>query len=126
MSRVVALCSVLFVLAACGGNVQPVTNVQELDSAGVRIVEYAGTPEPTRAITLSPQPIYLLGDGPDDYEFQLIWVGALQPDGSAVVADAGTGDIVRIEPDGSSYSVLARAGAGPGGACQRQWDTLRG
>ena len=79
MSRVIALCSVLLVLVACRGEVQPVANVSELDSAGVRIVVYAGAPKPTRAVTLSPQPIYLHGDEPDDYLFQLIWVGALQP-----------------------------------------------
>ena len=111
--RMVGLVIVVCAGAACGGEVQPVTSVSERDSAGVRIVEYAGAPEPTRTITLSPQPIYLHGDEPGDYLFQSIWVGALQPDGSAVVADAGTQDVVRIGLDGSSYSVLARAGEGP-------------
>ena len=111
--RVVGLMIVVCASAACGGEVQPVTSVSERDSAGVRIVEYAGAPEPTRAITLSPQPIYVHGDEPGDYLFQSIWVGALQPDGSAVVVDSGTQEIVRIALDGSSHSVLARDGQGP-------------
>ena len=113
IAQVIVIVIVASGSAACGGEVQPVGSVSELDSAGVRIVEYAGAPKPTRAITLSPQPIYLHGDEPDDYLFQVIWVGALQPDGSAVVVDAGTQEIVRIDSDGSSYVVLARAGEGP-------------
>ena len=87
------------------------------DSAGVRIVEYDGTPEvPT--LTLAEEPVYTHGTREGDYTFQNIDAadlsGVLYPDGSAVIADWGNQEVVRIDPQGRASELIARSGEGPG------------
>jgi hypothetical protein len=43
----------------------------------------------------------------------MISLGALQPDGSAIVVDAGAQEVLRINHDGTAHTVLARRGRGP-------------
>ena len=84
------------------------------DSAGVRIVEYAGMPELEAPFRFAAEPRYRHGAGPGDYTFQLIHPGSLFPDGSAVVSDIGNNELVVLSPDGSSHEVLAGPEERPG------------
>ena len=110
-SRVLILAAVL---AACGGDAGTTdeVRVQVRDSAGVRIVEYAGVPEVEAPFTLAAEPLYRHGANPGDYEFQFVDAGRLLPDGSAVVA--WYSEVIVLSPDGTTHEVLARAGEGPG------------
>ena len=112
-SRVLILASAL---TACGGDAGPTgeIEVQIRDSAGVRIVEYAGEPEVEAPFTLGAEPLYRHGANPGDYEFQFVNVGRLFPDGGAVVADRQNSEVVVLSPDGTTHTVLARRGEGPG------------
>ena len=87
--------------------------VQIEDSAGVRIVEYAGMPD-TTALRLAAEPRYRHGANPGDYTFQRIHPGSLFPDGSAVLSDIANQELVVLNPDGSSHEVVAGPGEGPG------------
>ena len=101
-------------LAACGGEPRLTGDigVQVRDSAGVRIVEYAGRPEGEAPFALAAEPRYRHGANPGDYEFQFVDAGRLMPDGSAVVA--WYSGMVVLGPDGTTHEVLATAGEGPG------------
>ena len=104
---------VSLIAAGCSdaGNGAPSATVR--DSAGIRIVEYAGEPNGTHAIHFSAEPIFRHGLREGDYLFQAAWTGALQPDGGAVIGDARNSEVVVIAPDGSLRGVLARSGEGP-------------
>lgn len=111
-------CSVLVVtaaLVACVDEPAPTPNVpvQIEDSAGVRIVEYAGAPDTEAPFGFAPEPLYRYGAGPGDYLLTWVTSGVLLNDGGAAVYDADSGDLVLLEPDGRSGSVLARRGEGP-------------
>ena len=101
-------------VAACGGDpgLTEDIGVQIRDSAGVRIVEYAGQPEGEAPFALATEPRYRHGANPGDYEFQFVDAGRLLPDGSAVVA--WYSGMVVLSPDGTTHEVLATAGEGPG------------
>ncbi len=101
-------------LAACGGDpgLTDDVGVQIRDSAGVRIVEYAGQPEGEAPFALAAEPRYRHGANPGDYEFQFVDTGRLLPDGSAVVA--WYSEVIVLSPDGTTHEVLATAGEGPG------------
>ena len=102
-------------LLACGGDTESARDipVRISDSAGVRIVEYAGVPDVEPPFALAEEPRYRHGDGPADYIFQFAEAGRLFPDGSAVVADWYS-EVVVLSPDGTTHKVLARVGEGPG------------
>ncbi|MYG81295.1 MAG: hypothetical protein F4187_05785 [Gemmatimonadetes bacterium] len=93
------------------------TQVHVEDSAGIRIVEYAGVPSPP-TLTLAAEPMYAHGTREGDYTFQNIdqgdLSGVLYPDGSAAIADWGNQEVVRIGADGRSFELIAQAGEGPG------------
>lgn len=80
------------------------------DSAGVRIVEYPGAIQTEGA---APVLLWTHGHGPEDYQFQFVFLGALEPSGHVVVGDGGNREVVRIGPDGSDFEVIARGGQGP-------------
>ena len=103
-------------LAACGSDSRApaAIAVQTQDSAGVRIVEYAGTPESQAPFRLAAEPLYRHGTNPGDYAFQRIVPGRLFPDGGAVVSDVFNEEVVVLSPDGASHEVLAGPGEGPG------------
>ena len=102
-------------LAACGGDPRLTDDigVQIRDSAGVRIVEYAGEPEVEAPFVLAAEPLYRHGANPGDYNFLSPDAGRLFPDGGAVVAE-WYGEVVVLSPDGTTHEVLARVGEGPG------------
>lgn len=102
--------------AACQSDPQPTTEVpvQVEDSAGVRIVEHAGTPVADAPFRLAAAPLYRHGASPGDYAFQGINVGRLFPDGSAVISDFGNSELVILNPEGTRHEVLAGRGEGPG------------
>ena len=103
-------------VVACGGDTGRTRDVQVqiADSAGVRIIEYVGVPEVEPPFAIAEEPLYRHGANPGDYEFQLVNVGRLFPDGSAVVADRQNSEVVDLSPDGTTHAVLARRGEGPG------------
>ena len=101
-------------LISCEDEAGPAGEPMVRDSAGVRIVEYAGAPAADAPFTFSPEPVYSHGSGSGDYTFANIWTGRLLPDGGVVVSDAGNGEVVLLAPDGSSSEILARRGEGPG------------
>ena len=95
----------------------PSVPVRIVDSAGVRIVEYAATPQaPT--LTLAAEPLYMHGAREGDYLFQRIpaggFAGVLHADGSAVISDEGNEEVVRIGADGRHHEIVAGPGEGPG------------
>lgn len=104
----------MLALAGCGGESAPDTGPLVRDSAGVRIVEYAGTPEHEAPFALSPEPAYRHGPGQGDYLFGRIWSGVLFADGRSAIYDAGNSEIVVLSSDGSGHELLARSGQGPG------------
>ena len=113
MTGLGSVATTCLIVVACTGGEPTGQAMSVWDSAGIRIVEYDGVPASAGTVSLSPEPIYRHGTEPDHYLFQLIWLGALQPDGSAIIVDAGSQDLVRIDFGGDSYSILARNGEGP-------------
>ncbi len=103
-------------LSACQPDIRETAGiaVQIDDSAGVRIVEYAGKPETEAPFRFPPEPRYRHGTNPGDYAFQGVQPGSLFPDGSAVVSDVLNEELVVLSPDGSSHEVIAGPGEGPG------------
>ena len=113
----VLLLSILSALCgACGSDDHALPgdpSVQIRDSADIRVVEYAGTPEaPT--LTLAAEPIYTHGAREGDYLFQGDFSGVLFADGSVVVSDWGNGEVVRVGADGRHHEIVAGPGEGPG------------
>ena len=84
------------------------------DSAGIRIVEYAGAPDGQASFGFSAVPLYRHDDSPGDYRFRYVGTGALLTDGSAVVTDGYTEELIMLSQDGTTREVLARRGEGPG------------
>ena len=84
------------------------------DSAGVRIVEYAGEPRIRAPFGLSTEPRYSHGNNPGSYPFRLVHAGALLGDGTAVVSDAINNELIVLSQDGTTHEVLASEGDGPG------------
>ena len=84
------------------------------DSAGIRIVEYAGAPDTRAPFAFATEPRYRHDNNPSDYRLRYIDAGALLADGSAVVADAHTNELIVLSQDGTPPEVLARRGEGPG------------
>ena len=103
-------------LVACSGDNDRTRAIQMQikDSAGVRIVEYAGVPEVEPPFVIAEEPVYRHGANPGDYAFQGINIGRLFPDGSAVVADRENSELVVLSLDGTAHAVLAGRGEGPG------------
>lgn len=111
MRRTLVTATALSLLVGCtAGDVEQAgPSVAVSDSAGVRIVEYPG-PLPGDSIPL--RVVWRHGDDPGEYEFQMVFPGALTPDGSGFVADVGNREVMRLNPDGS-HTILARSGEGP-------------
>jgi len=85
-------------------------SVQIEDSAGVRIVEYIGTPDVNAPFQFPAEPRYRHGTNAGDYAFQGIDPGTILPDGSTVLSDVFNDELVMLSPDGTSHEVLARHG----------------
>ena len=90
------------------------TPVISEDSAGIRIVDYAGAPDVQAPFRFSAEPLYRHDNNPGDYRLRYVSAGALLADGSAVVADAYTNELIVLSQDGTPPEVLARRRAGPG------------
>ena len=90
------------------------TPTMSRDSAGIRIVEYAGMPDTRAPFGLATDPRYRHGDNSGDYRFRYIYAGALLADGRAVVSDAINNELIVLNQDGTTHEVLASEGEGPG------------
>ena len=101
----------LAILGACTDPQVPAPEVTTSDSAGVRILSI-GRPL-SGAVSLGVTPVWTHGFEPGDFPFQRVISGALLPDGSAVVADAGSSEIVAVSSE-AGFRVLMGAGQGPG------------
>ena len=104
----------ILALFACTGDTTPIADAMIEDSAGVRIVQHTGAPDAEPPFAFAPEPAYRHGNDPADYTFARIWRGILLGDGSAAIFDAGTSEVMRLNPDGTFHSVLAPGGEGPG------------
>ena len=80
------------------------------DSAGIRIVEYAGAPDMQAPFRLSAEPRYRHGGNPGDYPFRYVYAGALLADGRVVVSDAINNALIVLSSDGTTHEVLASGG----------------
>ncbi len=102
------------VLAACDGSSElaPADSTTVSDSSGVRIVEHARL-ESGDAFRAGP-PLFRVGDDPGEYEFVRISGGALRADGSSVVSDGATDELLMLNPDGSVRWTAGGLGEGPG------------
>lgn len=105
---------VIAATSACGGDAGRATGPMVRDSAGVRIVEYAGVPDTEPSLALAPEPLYRHGGRTGEYAFGLIGRGRLFADGSVALSDDASSEIVLVTPDGTEHSVAAEAGEGPG------------
>ena len=115
-SRSQLIVMVAVALAACQTETGSTAGipVQMEDSAGVRIVEYMGTPVINAPFRFSAEPLYRHGANPGDYAFQGIHPGSLFPDGSAVISDVFNEELVVLSQDGTTHELLAGPGEGPG------------
>ncbi len=106
--------ALLALAAACDPPAPPAPTIA-IDSAGVRIV----TSDPigsTASCTLSPEPIFSIGDSEDDdnqWFSSVRGVGRLS-DGSVAVADRASAEVRIFAPDGSHLLSMGRHGEGPG------------
>jgi len=107
-----AVAAVTFAAASgCGDGAGPqASGVTVVDSAGVRVVTNATAIPPD---TVRPELLWEYGRDDSEYPFQFVVLGTVASDGSAVVADAGNREVLRIQPDGATHTLLARSGQGP-------------
>jgi hypothetical protein len=98
-------------VSGCGETQDAGSLVTRSDSAGVTVVEIEGRPDPIG--TFQVETVFEHGLRPGDYEFQYVFIGALRPDGSAVVSDGGNREVLEISPDGVDFQMLATFGRGP-------------
>lgn len=103
---------VLLAFVACGDQVRN-PSVVIRDSAGVRIVENGPLSDGQIAFRLSEDPIYRIGWADGDYQFNGITSGGLLPDGSAVVGDRGSGQVIVLSAGGELRHVFGGKGEGP-------------
>lgn len=109
--RIRPLVSCLLFATACAESPAPrAPNVEESDSAGVRVVTIHG--RLSSAPPLNVTQLATHGFGPGEYTFQRIVSAALMPDGSAMVVDRGSSELITAGVDGD-FEVVMRSGQGP-------------
>lgn len=85
------------------------------DSSGVRVVDLPSPSTTSPVFALSETPVYRVGWGDEDRQFERVVAGALRLDGSAVVGDAGgTLEVVFLSQTGSVEAIVGGPGDGPG------------
>lgn len=103
---------VLLTIVACSDRAHG-PSVVIRDSAGVRIVENGLLSDGRIAFRLSDDPVYRIGWADGDYQFDGIASGGLLPDGSAVIGDRGSGQVIVISASGTVRQVFGGNGEGP-------------
>lgn len=101
----------LALVSACTDAQVPAPEVTTSDSAGVRILSIARPL--SGAASLGVTPVWTHGFEPGHFPFQRVISGALLSDGSAVVADVGSSEVVAVSAE-TGFRVLMGAGQGPG------------
>jgi hypothetical protein len=115
----------ILLLGACGGDADPggkpstadATAFIGLDSAGVKIVEYAADTWPEESLwSLDPEPLLAIGvvDGDPEYELASVSGAIRLDDGTIAVADGGAGEIRFFDAEGIHIRSVGRRGGGPG------------
>ena len=102
-------------LAACHAESRAAAGFP-VQTEGVRIAEYTGTPVAGAPFRFPAGPRYRHGANPGDYTFQGIHPGSLFPDGRAVVSDVFNEEPVVLSQDGTTHELPAGPGEGPGDA----------
>ena len=97
-------------LTACTGTGSDAASPTVRDSAGIRLVDHPGE---LGGGTVELELLWEHGHGPNDYTFQFVSLGALAPDGSAILSDGGNREVVVVEAGGGAYRLLAPSGQGP-------------
>ncbi len=103
MSRIIALCSVLLVLPACGEEVRPVTNATA-----------QATAQTTAQTTWTLDPVLTLGSWDGDITFGSITGIAVRPSGEILVLDRLESVVFVFDESGNKLDEIGRRGAGPG------------
>lgn len=100
-------------LSGCGETTPDLPRTEVRDSAGIRIVENRLGSVPARRVSAEP---IVSTTGSADGETALYRVRAVdrRADGSWVVANGGSREVLILGEDGAVRSVLGRAGDGPG------------
>lgn len=108
MAHLASRISPLVLLAACGGGGTAAPRADVTDSAGIAIVTSAAPDsmvEPVRA--------WMIGGGEDSPLLEVTDL-AVRADGTVLVANNGTSEVLAIDPTGTIAWRFGRRGAGPG------------
>lgn len=103
-----------FCLASCSTPEDPESWAAVRDSAGIRIVENGDVSGTVPPWTIAPEPIFRIGWGEGDPQFQSLRSGLLLRDGRSIVADQGSSLIHAFSADGDALWVAGGPGEGPG------------
>ncbi len=118
MLRLLLRCSLLVVLAACGGETDRRTSAVRADSAGIEIVTSAAPAwrdgegwriDPVPALEIAPR-----SDDDPRYDFLRVNSGTILPGGEVAVLVAGSSEIRFFSASGEWLRSAGRAGDGPG------------
>lgn len=103
----------LVLLGACSGPGLNPSAFRARDSAGIRLTE-ARAPESPDSVAWQLALAIGVGEGGQEYPFDNIAGIVLRPDGSLVVADGGTRQLLFFDADGILTKAVGRSGSGPG------------
>jgi len=103
----------LVLVGACSGPGLSPTAFRARDSAGIRLTE-ARIPESADSAAWQLALAVGVGEGDQEYPFEDIAGIVLRPDGSLVVADGGTRQLLFFDAAGRLTQAVGRSGRGPG------------
>lgn len=113
MRRVSTLVAATLSAVAVGcGNEGSSGGISEVvDSAGVQIVTHRSLPP--QLATVEPSPLLVVGRNDDLTLYQVVG-GILRSDGTIVLGNAGSSEVLIVDPSGGEPRTVGRSGDGPG------------
>ena len=105
---------VVLPLASCSGEAGVGPRVTTRDSAGIGIVANSGVAAVSVSWSVSPEPIFRIGWGEGDPQFQNVQSGGIGTDRTVVVGDMGSGLVYILDAGGSVVTTVGGPGEGPG------------